>query len=108
MTKTRGQLISMLQSMKSTPNGNAIKHIKYEDINAICDYLSTDKNTLKSLVEKASPKKIIYDKGYNGERLFFCPNCNKSMPKCSFFAQYRYPYCPYCGQSVDWSEWFSD
>ena len=74
----------MLQSMKSTPNGNAIKHIKYEDINAICDYLSTDKNTLKSLAEKVSPKKIIYDKGYNGERLFFCPNCNKSMPKSSF------------------------
>ena len=31
MTKTRGQLVSMFQHMKTMPNDNAIKHIKYED-----------------------------------------------------------------------------
>lgn len=76
------------------------EHASFDTVDEIID--------IKELVEKATPKKIIYDKGYNGERLFFCPNCNKSMPKSSFFNQYRYPYCPYCGQSVDWSEWFSD
>ena len=31
MTKTRGQLVSMFQHMKTMPNDNAIKHIKYEE-----------------------------------------------------------------------------
>ena len=42
MSKTRNQLISMLQHMKQGNNNNAIKHIKYEDIDAICDYLAED------------------------------------------------------------------
>lgn len=55
MAKTRGQLISMLQSMKSTPNGNAIKHIKYEDIDTTCQYLLEDKQEIEKL-EKALDK----------------------------------------------------
>lgn len=47
MTKTRNQLISMLQHMKQGNNNNAIKHIKYEDIDAICDYLAEDISTIK-------------------------------------------------------------
>ena len=50
MTKTRNQLISMLQHMKQGNNNNAIKHIKYEDIDAICDYLAEDISTIKNLV----------------------------------------------------------
>ena len=49
MTKTRNQLISMLQHMKQENNNNAIKHIKYEDIDAICNYLSED---IKKLLNK--------------------------------------------------------
>ena len=48
MSKTRNQLISMLQGN----NNNAIKHIKYEDIDAICDYLAEDKQEIEKL-EKA-------------------------------------------------------
>ena len=55
MTKTRNQLISMLQHMKQGNNNNAIKHIKYEDIDAICDYLAEDKQEIEKL-EKALDK----------------------------------------------------
>ena len=48
-SKTRNQLISMLQHMKQENNNNAIKHIKYEDIDAICNYLSED---IKKLLNK--------------------------------------------------------
>ena len=54
-------------------------------------------------------KKIIYKKGNDGNRWFFCPTCNKSIPKTSnCIDQYKYPYCPYCGEKLDWSEYFSD
>ena len=52
MTKTRGQLISMFQHMKTMSNDNAIKHIKYEDIDDICNYLLEDKQEIEKL-EKA-------------------------------------------------------
>ena len=96
MTKTREQLVSMLKYMKQGNNNNAIKHIKYEDIDAICNYL-------------LEAKKIVYKKGNDGTRWFFCPTCNKIIPKtANCVDQYRYPYCPYCGQKLDWSEYFGD
>lgn len=55
MTKSRGQLISKLQHMKQGNNNNAIKHIKYEDIDDICNYLLEDKQEIEKL-EKALDK----------------------------------------------------
>lgn len=52
LTKTRGQLVSMFQHMKTMPNDNAIKHIKHEDIDATCQYLLEDKQKIEKL-EKA-------------------------------------------------------
>lgn len=63
MSKTRNQLISMLQHMKQGNNNNAIKHIKYEDIDAICDYLAEDKQEIEKL-EKAldeACKRLSYE-----------------------------------------------
>lgn len=51
-SKTRGQLISKLQYMKSQPNGNAIQHICYKDIDNICNYLLEDKNEIERLKEE--------------------------------------------------------
>lgn len=55
MAKSRGQLVSMLKHMKQGNNNNAIKHIKYEDIDDICNYLLEDKHEIKKL-EKALDK----------------------------------------------------
>ena len=55
MSKTRNQLISMLQHMKQGNNNNAIKHIKYEDIDTTCGYLLEDKQKIEKL-EKALDK----------------------------------------------------
>lgn len=55
MTKTRGQLISMFQHMKTMSNDNAIKHIKHEDIDTTCGYLLEDKQEIERL-EKALDK----------------------------------------------------
>lgn len=52
MTKTRGQLISMFQHMKTMSNDNAIKHIRHEDIDTTCGYLLEDKQEIEKL-EKA-------------------------------------------------------
>lgn len=59
MTKTRGQLISMFQHMKTMPNDNAIKHIKYEDIDTACQYLLEDKQEIekvKKILDNACTK----------------------------------------------------
>lgn len=55
MTKTRGQLISMFQHMKTMSNDNAIKYIKHEDIDTTCGYLLEDKQEIERL-EKALDK----------------------------------------------------
>jgi hypothetical protein len=55
MTKTRGQLISMFQHMKTMSNDNAIKHIRHEDIDTTCGYLLEDKQEIEKL-EKALDK----------------------------------------------------
>lgn len=57
MSKSRGQLISKLQHMKQGNNNNAIKHIKYEDIDDICNYLLEDKHEIDRL-EKALDKAV--------------------------------------------------
>lgn len=63
MTKTRGQLISMFQHMKTMPNDNAIKHIRHEDIDTTCGYLLEDKQEIEKL-EKAldeACKRLSYE-----------------------------------------------
>lgn len=79
MSKTRGQLISMLQHMKSAPNKNTIKHIKYEDIDAICQYLSMDNITIEDFVQKINilRKTIFFDprKLRKNQKIFeYCHN----------------------------------
>ena len=51
------------------------------------------------LVEKATPKKAFAVKGWND--LYICPSCDENFFKGSMFLT---TYCPYCGQSIDWSE----
>lgn len=63
-------------------------------------------NILQNLVNKAMPKKVVYKKGSDGKRWFFCPNCNEIVPRTSnYIDQYKYPFCPYCGQNMDWSDY---
>ena len=32
--------------------------------------------------------------------------CNEIVPRMRNFDQHTYPYCPYCGGKIDWSEYF--
>lgn len=49
---------------------------------------------IEILKEKQTPKKMVYiDSFYGGPA---CPACNK------VFTHESYPYCPYCGQVIDW------
>ena len=50
MSKTRNQLISMFQHMKTMSNDNAIKHIRHEDIDTTCGYLLEDKQSMNSSI----------------------------------------------------------
>ena len=61
---------------------------------------------LKESVEKVTPKKVVYKQGNDGDRWFFCPRCNEIVPRMRNFDQHTYPYCPYCGGKIDWSEYF--
>lgn len=54
-----------------------------------------DWNLLKSLVEKATPKKPIQKAA--GRKV--CPNCERSTVR-----EVSPRYCSICGQRLDWSE----
>lgn len=83
MNKTRGQLISKLQYMKSGINRNLVNHIGYKDIDTICEYLLEDKHIIEKL-EKALDKacKHLSD---NNELPCYCDNFEnyKPLSQCS-------------------------
>lgn len=56
-------------------------------------YCAEEVEVLQELVERATPKKLLY----NGEYVSFCncPNCKKVVP-------IHGNYCPRCGQALDW------
>lgn len=56
---------------------------------------AADWNLLKSLVEKATPKKPIQKAA--GRTV--CPNCERSIAR-----EVSPRYCSVCGQRLDWSE----
>ena len=51
------------------------------------------KSTLQELVEKATPKELLYDYDYHS--FCRCPACKKTVP-------IHGNYCPRCGQTLDW------
>lgn len=62
---------------------------------------AADWNLLKSLVEKATPKKPEITI-HNG----LCPNCHRAFglerTKEAMIRPYWLSYCPCCGQALDW------
>lgn len=48
-------------------------------------------NCIRAL-EKQIPRKI------GGVENYACPRCNK------IFTRETYPYCPWCGQAIDWGK----
>lgn len=62
-----------------------------------------DWNLLKSLVEKATPKKP--DVNINNG---FCPNCHNAFglerTRQAMLRPYWLSFCPCCGQALDWRE----
>ena len=62
---------------------------------------SKDWNLLKSLVEKATPKKPEITI-HNG----FCPNCHQAFglerTRQAMLRPYWLSFCPVCGQALDW------
>lgn len=64
---------------------------------------AADWNLLNELVEKATPKKpdVNINNGY-------CLNCHQAFglerTKEAMLRPRWFSFCPYCGQSLDWSE----
>ena len=61
---------------------------------------AADWNLLKSLVEKATPKKPKNwkaERRVNGKVEFNCPVCNRLYTE-------RVNFCSSCGQAIDWGE----
>ena len=59
-------------------------------------------NVLAELVEKATPKKYAERVEFVDEVKWMhasCPNCKEIIDEFGY-----YPYCPNCGQALDWSE----
>lgn len=54
--------------------------------------------TIRDVVAKQTPKKVMLSKEYPLYKL--CFNCHKNL--FSFANGWQYNYCPYCGQALDW------
>lgn len=62
-------------------------------------------NDLRELVDRATPQKpLLEGDGYvDGELVYdiaFCPNCNAEFEYG--YGNWGDPYCPKCGQALDW------
>lgn len=65
-------------------------------------------NTLKELVDKATPKKPISKYIVDG-RYCVCPECGALLDEECLLKTYEclregHQYCHVCGQAIDWSE----
>lgn len=62
-------------------------------------------NLLQELVDKEKGRKPIYKNDGYGMRYYFCESCNERIPLLvNCIDQHKYPYCPYCGQKLDWGD----
>lgn len=56
-------------------------------------------------LEKQIPKKplnVIYDDDW--VEFWNCPNCGIQHTAIINDEQWKFDYCPYCGQKIDWSD----
>lgn len=59
-----------------------------------------DIKLIQGLVEKEIPKTPIYERDKNR---YVCCNCEERFPyRRDGIDQYIFPYCPYCGQKIEW------
>ena len=86
---------------------------KYEDIESVYK----DLEVLKPLVEKATPKKPVFDKkfedeettsiydedGYINPTLCLCPHCG-SKDIYDFEYDVKFKHCTDCGGAIDWRD----
>ncbi|WP_278849691.1 hypothetical protein [Thomasclavelia spiroformis] len=80
-------------------------HMLYHNWGASDERSKNIKNYADILHEKEVPKKPVYKKDYVGESNYFCSRCDSLMPfTLNRTAQIKYPFCPYCGQKLDWSD----
>ena len=65
-----------------------------------CD--DKDIELIGELVNKEIPKTPIYKRDKDR---YVCCNCEERFPYIEFgIDQYIFPYCPYCGQKIEWSD----
>lgn len=72
----------------------------YEYILPYCSQtmqIEIDKSRLIEALEKQIPQKPNKDRYY-----IKCGNCGHNIPKV--MKKGKMPYCPFCGQHIDWSE----
>lgn len=80
-------------------------HMLYHNWSVADEIAENIKNYADILHEKEVPKKPVYKKDYVGESNYFCSRCDSLMPfTLNRTAQIKYPFCPYCGQKLDWSD----
>lgn len=80
-------------------------HLLHHNWGASDERSKNTKNYADILHEKEVPKKPVYKKDYVGESNYFCSRCDSLMPfTLNRTAQIKYPFCPYCGQKLDWSD----
>lgn len=80
-------------------------HMLYHNWSVADEIAENIKKYTDILHEKEVPKKPVYKKDYVGESNYFCSRCDSLMPfTLNRTAQIKYPFCPYCGQKLDWSD----
>ena len=74
---------------------------KYEKAyNLLKKYTGYESDCIKELVERATPKKILYCN--DNVHYFDCPNCNTSISYNGDVKDHK--YCLNCGQALNWEQ----
>jgi hypothetical protein len=61
-------------------------------------------DTIRDVVAKRTPKMVVTKQRFLLDK--FCPNCDENLTNfgCYSLNSWKYRYCAYCGQRLDWSD----
>lgn len=60
--------------------------------------------TLRKIVEKSTPMKVILVSNYDGRLVVACPRCREEFEPNRFLHYVNWEGCPYCLQKIDFTD----
>lgn len=86
----------MSKYQESLDRLNTINMVNFMGDKELIKHKDKDVQTLQELVDKETPMKVKHNVDWIWHK-YGCGSCDNEL-------DWKFLYCPYCGQKLDWSE----